>query len=50
MTAIDPRPAAPEPGRQAFYHRLYEEVYRHLYPALQVYLARLADLTDLPPM
>jgi sugar (pentulose or hexulose) kinase len=39
-------PEQPEPARQAFYSRLYEDVYRHLFPALQGYLDKLADLTE----
>jgi xylulokinase len=36
----------PNPGAQAFYTRLYEDVYRTLYPSVRTALARLADLTD----
>ena len=35
----------PDTGRHAFYQQLYEEVYVHLYPALQKYLRRLTELT-----
>ncbi len=34
----------PDPGRHEFYSRLYEEVYRHLFPAVRPYLDRLAEL------
>jgi len=37
---------APDPGRHAFYSRVYEEVYRHLFPAVRPYLDRLAELTQ----
>jgi xylulokinase len=46
MTAIQPHPTEPDPLRNARYSQLYEEVYRHLYPALQPYLARLTELTE----
>ncbi|MBN1123088.1 MAG: FGGY-family carbohydrate kinase [Anaerolineae bacterium] len=36
---------APDGERYEIYSRLYEEVYRHLYPSLQAQLSRLADLT-----
>ena len=36
----------PDPDAAARYDRLYEEVYRHLFPALQPFVARLTDLTD----
>ncbi len=48
MTRIQPDPHHPDPARQVFYSRLYEEVYRHLFPALQAYLSHLADLTAQP--
>lgn len=44
MTRIHPRPTQPDPQRCDFYTRLYETVYRRLYPALQSTLASLADL------
>jgi len=50
MTSISPEPVRPETKRQAFYDRLYQDVYQHLYPALQVYLARLADLSAHKPL
>ena len=50
MTVITAQPTLPEEKRQAFYHRLYEEVYQHLFPALQTYLQRLADLIDPPSL
>jgi xylulokinase len=36
----------PDPERQGTYHKLYEEVYRHLYPALRSAIHRLTELTD----
>jgi sugar (pentulose or hexulose) kinase len=46
MARIDPRPFEPDPARRAFYGRLFEEVYRPLFPALQPYVDTLAALTD----
>ena len=45
MARVDPHPFQPEPERRAFYERLYQDVYRHLFPALQNHLDALADLT-----
>lgn len=50
MTVIAAQPSLPGEKRQAFYHRLYEEVYRHLFPALQTCLQRLADLIETPSL
>ena len=36
----------PDERRHAVYTRLYDDVYRHLYPALQPYLHRLTQLTE----
>ena len=36
----------PDPTTAATYARLYEEVYRHLFPALRPHLDRLTELTD----
>lgn len=44
MIQIDGQPEEPDPKQHRFYSRLYEDVYRHLFPALQTYLDRLADL------
>ncbi len=49
MTHLLPRPAEPDPSRHDFYNRLFEEVYRPLFPALQPYLDRLASLSKLDP-
>jgi xylulokinase len=46
MTRLEPGCEQPNPENYAFYSRLYEEVYRHLFPALQPYLAHLTSLTD----
>jgi sugar (pentulose or hexulose) kinase len=46
MADIQPRPFEPDEKRRAFYLRLYEEVYIHLFPALQPYLQRLAKVSD----
>lgn len=47
MTHILPQPVEPDPSRHDFYNRLFEEVYRPLFPALQTYLDRLADFNPL---
>lgn len=46
MTHTEATPFEPDHERHAFYSRLYEEVYRHLFPALQRYLYRLTELTS----
>lgn len=46
MTRILPQPAEPDPSRHDFYSRLFEEVYRPLFPAVQVYLDRLTSLSN----
>ncbi|HSB02624.1 MAG TPA: FGGY-family carbohydrate kinase, partial [Anaerolineales bacterium] len=45
MSHILPQPAEPDPARHDFYNRLFEEVYRPLFPALQPYLDRLASIS-----
>jgi xylulokinase len=49
MTHILPEPAEPDAARHDFYERLFEEVYRPLFPALQPYLDRLAALANINP-
>lgn len=44
MAHLEEQSLTPDPARHAFYSKVYEEVYRHLYPSLQAHLARLADL------
>ena len=44
MTHIFPQPIEPDAVDHAFYNRLFEEVYRPLFPALQLYLDRLASI------
>jgi xylulokinase len=46
MTHILPQPIAPNAFVHAFYNRLFEEVYRPLFPALQLYLDRLASISN----
>jgi len=46
MTRILPQPIEPDPSRHIFYNRLFEEVYRPLFPALQPYLDRLASISN----
>jgi sugar (pentulose or hexulose) kinase len=47
MSHILPQPVEPDPIRHDFYNKLFEEVYRPLFPALQLYLNRLASLSNL---
>jgi sugar (pentulose or hexulose) kinase len=49
MTHLDPRPFHPDASRHERYNRLYEEVYRPLFPALQPCLRRLADFGRTAP-
>ncbi len=42
MTSFQPDLVLPDAQRHEQYTRLYEDVYRHLFPALQPYLAKLA--------
>jgi sugar (pentulose or hexulose) kinase len=44
MTHLLPQPIEPDALNHAFYNRLFEEVYRPLFPALQLYLDRLASI------
>lgn len=46
MTHIESESFTPDPGRFTFYSNLYEQVYRHLFPAMQNYLDRLTELTE----
>jgi hypothetical protein len=46
MTHILPQPIEPIALCHAFYNRLFEEVYRPLFPALQIYLDRLASIAN----
>ena len=46
MTHILPQPIEPDALDHAFYNRLFEEVYRPLFPALQLYLDRLASIAN----
>ena len=46
MTHILPQPFEPNASRHAFYNRLFEEVYRPLFPVLQLYLDRLASMLN----
>jgi sugar (pentulose or hexulose) kinase len=46
MTHILPDPDEPDPDRQAFYDRLFEEVYRPLFPAVRSCTDRLTAITD----
>ncbi len=49
MTHIFPQPVEPDSSRHDFYNRLFEEVYRPLFPALQLYLERLASISKNNP-
>lgn len=46
MAHYETAPMCPHEGRHAAYSRLYEDVYRGLYPALRSYLARLTELAE----
>jgi xylulokinase len=46
MTRILPQPIEPNAAHHAFYSRLFEEVYRPLFPTLQPYLDRLASISN----
>ncbi len=45
MVHLDPVFFAPDSARHRYYSQLYEEVYVHLFPALQTYLDRLTQIT-----
>ncbi len=45
MTHIAPIPFKPDVERHRFYTRLYKDVYRYLFPALQPYVRRLTEET-----
>jgi xylulokinase len=49
MTHILPQAAEPEASRHDLYQRLFEDVYRPLFPALRLYLDRLASITNFNP-
>jgi sugar (pentulose or hexulose) kinase len=49
MTLILPQAAEPDASRHDLYQRLFEEVYRPLFPALRLYLDRLASITNFNP-
>ncbi len=46
MTHLLPQPIEPNVTSHGFYHHLFEEVYRPLFPVLQIYLDRLASLSN----
>jgi xylulokinase len=46
MSRINQEPFQPDPERQFFYERIYQEVYRNLFPALRGCLDKLDDLTE----
>ncbi len=45
MVHIDPAFFSPDDARHRYYSRLYEDVYVHLFPAVQTYLDRLTQIT-----
>jgi xylulokinase len=49
MTHMRDVPVEPDADGHAFYTRLYEEVYRHLFPALRPYVDRLTTLIQSSP-
>ena len=48
MVHLDPVFFTPDPARHRYYSQLYEDVYVHLFPALQTYLDRLTQITADP--
>jgi len=50
MAHLLPEPVEPDSARHAFYKRIFEEVYRPLFPALQSTLDRLASLPKPPAL
>lgn len=46
MTQLEPDPFYPIEAHQAFYDRIYSDVYVNLFPSLQKYLNRLSELAD----
>jgi sugar (pentulose or hexulose) kinase len=46
MSRVEEQACVPDAARHVHYTRLYTEVYRGLYPALQPYLARLAESAE----
>ncbi len=46
MTHILPQPIEPNETSHGFYNHLFEEVYRPLFPALHLYLDRLASMAN----
>lgn len=46
MTHLEPGSLIPDAARHEFYTRLYTEVYRALFPAVQPYLQRLTALSE----
>jgi ribulose kinase len=46
MTRILPQPIEPNATNHGFYDHLFEEVYRPLFPALHLYLDRLASIAN----
>jgi sugar (pentulose or hexulose) kinase len=49
MTHILPRPFEPDSSRHDYYNRLFEEVYRPLFPAVRIYLDRLTSMANFNP-
>jgi xylulokinase len=45
MTGLEVGVELPDPARHETYTRLYQEVYLGLFPAVRLYLDRLAELT-----
>jgi sugar (pentulose or hexulose) kinase len=46
MAHTEEQGTEPDSKRQAYYQKIYEEVYVNLFPALQKYLSRLTELTE----
>jgi len=48
MTRILPEPSVPDPARREFYSRMFEEVYRPLYPSVRPAMDKLARFSEGP--
>ena len=47
MSRLLPNPFQPDPKQYDLYTRIYEEVYRHLFPALQPFLTQIPNIFEI---